>query len=164
MDSALEFARQALTGATSMASGAWEGFSLDLALKVAVAYLFVIWGSLVVWVARDVTNRSGNVLFQALCVLLPLALSPLGVFIYLLIRPQTTSFERYYEDGLAASRLPGDACPECGAAAKEEWLFCPACDFKLREKCASCGAMVETAWDFCPACGKSQETEGPLEK
>jgi len=151
-------------GVTAWAGEFWQGFSLNLALQFLVVYLFVVWGSLVVWVARDVTNRSSNILFQSLCVLLVLALSPLGIFIYLLIRPQRTVFEKYYENELGVPREPGDACPECGAGVREEWLFCPACDFKLREKCSGCKAMVETAWDFCPACGKKQEREEPKEE
>lgn len=140
----------------------WQGFSLDLALKFLVIYLFVVWGSLVVWVARDVTNRSTNVLFQALCVLLVLGLSPLGVFIYLLIRPQRTVFEKYYESELAVPREPGDACPECGAGIREEWQFCPACDYQLRGKCTGCKNIIELAWDFCPVCGKKREEKSPV--
>lgn len=145
-------------GVTAWTGEFWQGFSLNLALQFLVIYLFVVWGSLVVWVARDITNRSSNIVFQSLCVLLVLALSPLGIFIYLLIRPQRTAFEKFYENELAP-REPGDACPECGAGVREEWQFCPACDHKLREKCVGCKAMVETAWEFCPACGKKQAPE-----
>ena len=150
------FSQQAAVGMQAWAAGLWGNFSLDLALRLLVVYLFFIWGSLVVWVARDVTNRSSSLLFQALCVLLVLALSPLGVFIYLLIRPQRTAFEKFYESELAP-RQPGDACPGCGAGVRDEWKFCPSCDHVLREACGGCGALVETAWDFCPSCGKKRE-------
>lgn len=66
-------------------------------IRFAGIYLLVIWVSVVIWVIKDITNRSDNVLLQVLSVLTVLVFTPLGIFIYLLIRPQSTLFERLYE-------------------------------------------------------------------
>lgn len=71
--------------------------NLDLIVKIIIVYSFVVWFCIVVWVVKDITNRTSSVLFQIFSVLLVLGLTPLGIFIYLLIRPQKTIFERFFE-------------------------------------------------------------------
>lgn len=55
---------------------------------------------------------------------------------------------------------PGDVCPSCGAAVREEAAFCGSCGGPLREVtvpagevCSECGAAVEEDWRVCPNCG-----------
>lgn len=49
------------------------------------------------WVVRDVTNRTNSLTYQVISILLVLFLTPLGIFIYLLVRPQKTLFEQVFE-------------------------------------------------------------------
>lgn len=51
-----------------------------------------------VWVVRDVTNRTKSLIFQIISILLVLFFTPLGIFVYLLLRPQKTIFEQVFED------------------------------------------------------------------
>ncbi len=70
----------------------------DLIFRVVVIYFFIVWFCLVVWVVRDITNRTNSVIFQVFSILLVLFLTPLGIFIYLLLRPQKTLFEQVFEE------------------------------------------------------------------
>lgn len=75
-----------------------ETVTLEMILKFFVVYFFVIWISVIIWVVRDITNRSDSLILQILSVLIVFILSPLGVFVYLLIRPSHTLFEKYYDE------------------------------------------------------------------
>jgi hypothetical protein len=60
-------------------------------LMMSGAFLVVF---LVLFVTRDVILRSHSFLFQVFCILLAALLPVAGFFLYLLIRPSTTLFER----------------------------------------------------------------------
>ena len=76
----------------------WEFVNFEMALKFLILYLFVIWIAVVVWVIKDITNRSSNIFIQILCILLVVILPFLGIFLYLLIRPGNTLLEKHYSE------------------------------------------------------------------
>lgn len=69
----------------------------DILFRTVIVYFFVVWFCLVIWVVRDITNRTHSLTFQVLSILMVLLLTPLGIFIYLLLRPQKTLFEQMFE-------------------------------------------------------------------
>ena len=71
---------------------------LQLTALGAIAYLFVLWVALVVWVARDCVNRTRSIALQVLAILLVAVLNVFGLVLYLILRPQRTLLERYYEE------------------------------------------------------------------
>ena len=76
----------------------WEAVTFEFALKLGIIYFFIIWIALVVWVIKDISIRTNNLFFQIIAVLTILLLSPFGIFIYLLIRPRRTLYDKYYEE------------------------------------------------------------------
>ena len=58
----------------------------------------IIWIAILLWVIKDIANRTDNVLLQVISILIILFLTPFGIFVYLLIRPTKTIFEKYYEE------------------------------------------------------------------
>ncbi len=76
----------------------WDVITLEFVFKFLVVYFFIIWVALIVWVIKDISIRTNNLYFQVFCVLLIFVLTPLWVFIYLLIRPWKTLYERYYDE------------------------------------------------------------------
>lgn len=70
----------------------------DLLFRSVIIYFFVVWFCLVIWVVRDITNRTHSIVFQVFSILLVLFLTPLGIFVYLLLRPQKTLFEQVFEE------------------------------------------------------------------
>ena len=76
----------------------YESITFDTFIKFFVLYFFIIWISVLLWVMKDISNRTNNVLLQIVSVLIILILSPFWIFIYLLIRPSDTLFEKYYNE------------------------------------------------------------------
>lgn len=75
-----------------------EKIDINTLIQGIVLYMFIIWFCIVVWVAKDISNRTQSLLLQIFSILMVLFLTPLGIFIYLLIRPQKTLFEKIFEE------------------------------------------------------------------
>lgn len=127
---------------------------LDMAARIAGAYLVAIWLASVIWTVRDITDRTGNLIIQTFSVLLVVIFTPiLGLPLYLLIRPRTTLAEKYYEEAGLAEAEYVSACPNCEREVGEEFRFCPHCGHELLEECPDCGAPKDKDWKFCASCG-----------
>ncbi|AIF69019.1 hypothetical protein PAP_02995 [Palaeococcus pacificus DY20341] len=51
-------------------------------------------------------------------------------------------------------RIAQNKCYNCGFPIKDDYIICPNCGIKLKEKCENCGAMKPIHLDFCPYCGE----------
>ena len=71
----------------------WPGGSMEATLKlggfILGVYALVLWFSAVVWVYRDVRNRTSDPVSQLIAVLLVAVFNLPGLVVYLVIRPQT---------------------------------------------------------------------------
>ncbi|MDD3793391.1 MAG: hypothetical protein PHI37_01145 [Candidatus Gracilibacteria bacterium] len=76
----------------------WEAVTFEFALKLAILYFFITWIVLIIWVIKDISIRTNNIFYQIFSVLIILSLTPFGIFLYLLIRPRRTLYDRYYEE------------------------------------------------------------------
>ncbi len=70
----------------------------DYLIKGFLVYLALLWLALVIWVARDIVNRSNNLLVQVFYILLNLLFPVFGLILYLVLRPQRTLLEKYYDE------------------------------------------------------------------
>lgn len=155
-------------------SGLSSLVSIDLGIKLVLGYFFVIWGAFIVWVIKDITNRTSNILVQTISIFLILFFTPLfGLPIYLLIRPRSTLFEQYYEEEEVEELQEEDDlealyhCPECRHQVSRDFRFCPKCAFELTVACPSCQKAIHTDWALCPYCGEKDLTpkkEAPKKK
>jgi glucan phosphoethanolaminetransferase (alkaline phosphatase superfamily) len=73
-----------------------EIITLKNVIIFAVLYFFVIWIFILVWVVKDISNRTDNIYLQILSILIIILFTPFWIFLYLLIRPRKTLFEQYY--------------------------------------------------------------------
>lgn len=130
---------------------------MDLAIKAVVAYLIAVWAAFVIWVVRDITNRSESLIVQTFSILLVVAFTPVfGLPIYLLIRPRSTIFERYYEEvGLAENGAR--VCDRCEREVGDAYRYCPYCRNELLSACPECGELIERDWEHCAYCGTNVE-------
>ncbi|MDD4152061.1 MAG: zinc ribbon domain-containing protein [Candidatus Gracilibacteria bacterium] len=145
-------------------------------LKGLALYFFVFWIAIIIWVTKDIINRTNNILLQILSIFTVLFLTPLGVVIYLLIRPSKTILEKYYEQGnfepisedISLEDIEEDSCEEniiqnnlkcfsCGFAISSDFHFCPNCKIALKKECSSCHKELNAEWKICPYCGKEEE-------
>jgi RNA polymerase subunit RPABC4/transcription elongation factor Spt4 len=146
---------------TSFLAG-WPGGSLESTLKLGglllLAYALVLWLSAVVWVYRDVRNRTTDQASQLIAVLLVALFNLPGLVVYLVIRPQATLADAYERSLEAESilhelQLTANSCQTCSRPIEEDYNLCPYCRTILREPCRSCARLVRTSWQACPYCG-----------
>ena len=55
----------------------WNSVTLESMLKFTVVYFFVVWIALIIWVARDISERTPSRLYQILCILIMILFTPL---------------------------------------------------------------------------------------
>ena len=139
----------------------WPGGSLESALRlgaiILISYALVLWLSAVVWVYRDVRNRTADQVSQLVAVVLVAVFNVPGLIVYLVIRPQTTLADAY-ERSLEAEailhelQLTASSCQGCRRPIDDDFNICPFCRVVLREPCRTCGRQVRTSWAACPYC------------
>jgi len=126
---------------------------------VLLGYFALLWLSIIVWVTRDVLQRSSSIFLQAFSILLNIVAPFLGVLLYLIIRPGKTRMERYYEElerNVLENETPEgqNACAKCLTPADKDFNFCPNCGESLKKTCAKCRKTFPIIWNICPFCGK----------
>lgn len=66
-----------------------------------LAYIAFLWIAVILWVTKDITNRTSNIYFQIVSICIVIFLTPIfGLLIYLLLRPTRTLIEQDYEEML----------------------------------------------------------------
>lgn len=143
----------------------WENITFEMFLEFIVLYFFIIWVALIVWVVKDISNRTQSIVFQLISVLIILLLSPLWIVVYLIIRPSKTLLERYYEEidenlDMVEEVIEDKNCKEeeslhcfkCDYPISHDFTFCPNCNVKLKIECKSCWKTINSSWKNCPYC------------
>jgi len=142
----------------------YESPLLDLIIKGSLIYLAVLWFAVIIWVARDVINRSNSIFFQVLVILSNIVLPIFGLILYLIIRPSKTLLEKYYEEMeynfLHDHAVEDEKCPRCEEHISSEFLYCPACTEKIRNSCWNCKHVYHSQYLVCPYCGKKEKQRG----
>jgi len=150
----------------------WNSLTIEKIVVFLVAYFFIIWIALIVWVVKDISNRTNSILLSFFSVLIVIIFTPLGVFLYLLIRPSRTVFEKYYEEieenlsilssivekhGLMEESQNITHCPKCNYEVQTDFIVCPNCQEPLKHKCHKCHKEIREGWEICPYCGEKQK-------
>ncbi len=144
-----------------------ENVTLEFFLYALVIYFFVIWIALIIWVSRDISNRTYNWLYQIISILLVIVWTPLWVFLYLMIRPGKTLFEQEYEEEYDDEQeyiKEEFLCFSCHKKIEEKFRFCPHCAIELQKKCWNCWDEIQANWKNCPYCWTFQEEQKEQEE
>lgn len=148
----------------------FPGGSLESTLKliaiILVAYALVLWLSAIIWVYRDVRNRTTDQTSQLIAVLLVAVFNLPGLVVYLVIRPQATMADAYErsletEAVLHELQLTANSCQTCRRPIEEDFNVCPHCRTVLREACRSCGRPIRTSWTTCAYCATDRHVPRP---
>jgi hypothetical protein len=130
--------------------------ALEVAIACLTALLVAFWIGLVVWTFRDIRARTRDVFAWLLATLLVLVTGPIGLLLYLLLRPRETLAQSYdrqlEEEALLRDITDRRACPSCQAVTEPDWLICPHCRTELRRTCEQCGRPLDLNWHACPYC------------
>ena len=147
-----------------------SNLTIDAIIKFIVIYFFILWWAFIIWIVKDITNRTTNILLQVFSILIVIFLTPIfWLPIYLLMRPRRTIFEKYYEEdelndeAILENELDDTErlynCPKCSKEVQENFKFCPYCEYKLLKTCPKCQSEVKVEWKICPFCWQHQENK-----
>jgi RNA polymerase subunit RPABC4/transcription elongation factor Spt4 len=136
------------------------GVIVETITVILGAGLVAFWIGFVFWTFNDIRARTTDWLTIILATLLVLVTGPIGILLYLLLRPKFTLIELYdrqlEEEVLSRELELHPVCPSCHKPVEPDWLFCPYCHTQLKKQCVSCGKPLERDWDICPYCGAPQ--------
>ena len=132
-------------------SGTW------LAIRnLLVFFAIVFWLATVFWIYKDARRRLEDPWLIGVSVMLGVIVPFLGVFVYMLFRPEYLEDVREreleiraMEDRLSKRDLH---CPVCRSEVDASFLVCPICTTKLKQACSNCKQPLEALWQVCPHC------------
>ena len=127
---------------------------------VAGTWLLLLWLSIIVWVYRDIRDRTRDLGLQVLAVFVVMMFFPgfniPGLALYLMMRPRETLEEAYSRslEEEALLREIGDEglCPSCRRFVERSWRVCPFCQTQLKDICGDCEQLLSFNWVVCPYC------------
>jgi len=135
------------------------GIVLQVIVALSGAFLLAFWLSMVIWTFRDIRSRSRDIFAALLAALMVLLFGPIGLLLYLFLRPRETLSEAYdralEEEALLREIEERVVCPTCSQPLQPDWMLCPHCHTQLKKPCAECGRLLEMEWRLCPYCGSA---------
>lgn len=146
-------------------SSIFSMLTFETFLKFLIIYFFIVWIAIIIWVIKDIINRTNSILFQIFSILTVLLWTPLWIVVYLLIRPSKTLFEQYYEEASIEEDFDENKenkedkylCPFCQYQIQSDYKFCPNCRECLKKVCNFCQKELNPKWTICPYCWKDME-------
>jgi double zinc ribbon protein len=136
---------------------------VNTALNVLLLVIVVVWIALAFWTFTDARRRIDDPLLVGCATFTSCVFPFVGTIVYLIVRPPEYLDDvrlRELEMTAAEARLADldyRLCPHCDHEIKADFLRCPNCMRKLKERCYSCGKPIEENWRICPYC--EAETE-----
>lgn len=145
---------------------------LILAGLVGGVWLLLLWLSIIVWVYRDIRERTRDLGLQVLAVFVVIMFFPgfniPGLALYLMLRPHETLEEAYArsleEEALLRDIGDEGICPSCRRFVERAWKVCPFCRTELKDECARCGQLLSFNWIVCPYCGVERRIAAPAQE
>jgi hypothetical protein len=141
-----------------------ENNALQTAANVALLVIAVLYLALIFWTFADARRRIDDPLLVA-CATLASFFPFVGTIVYLIVRPPEFLDDvrlRELEMTAAEARLANldySLCPHCDYEVQSDYLRCPSCMRKLKERCYACSKPIDPAWRICPFC--EAETSAP---
>jgi len=134
-----------------------ESSGFSLAVNLLILFVVVLYFSLIYWTFQDARRRIADPVMVGLATFV--ACFPfVGPIIYLILRPPEfleDVRERDLELQTAEARLAQvqrGQCPYCDYRIERDFVRCPSCLRKLKERCVNCNRPLDQAWTICPYC------------
>ena len=134
-----------------------ESSGFSLAVSLLILFLVVLYLALIYWTYQDARRRIDDPVMVALSTFV--ALFPfVGPIIYMVLRPPEY-LEDVRERDLELANAEARAqqfhrllCPYCSYRIERDFVRCPSCLRKLKERCVNCSRPLDQAWTICPYC------------
>src|ERR1700729_2000825 len=139
-----------------------ESSGLNLVVDLLILFIVVLYLSLIYWTYADARRRIMDPMLVG-CATAASVFPFVGTIVYMILRPPEfleDVRERELETQAAEARLrqlDQMLCPYCDYRVENDFIRCPSCLRKLKERCVSCSRPLDQAWTICPYC----ETEVP---
>jgi hypothetical protein len=134
-----------------------ESSGLNLVIDLLILFVVVVYLSLIYWTYSDARRRIVDPMLVG-CATAASLFPFVGTIVYMILRPPEyleDVHERELEMQAAEARLDdlGQAlCPHCDYRIERDFIRCPSCLRKLKERCVSCSRPLDQAWTICPYC------------
>jgi hypothetical protein len=139
-----------------------ESSGLNLVVDLLILFVVVLYLALIYWTYADARRRINDPMLVG-CATVASLFPFVGTIVYMILRPPEyleDVRERELEMQAAEARLHDldhGLCPHCDYRIERDFIRCPSCLRKLKERCVSCSRPLDQAWTICPYC----ETEVP---
>ena len=134
-----------------------ESSGLNLAVDLLILFVVVLYFSLIYWTYADARRRILDPMLIG-CATAASLFPFVGTMIYVILRPPEyleDVHERELEMQAAEARLhqlDQMLCPHCDYRIERDFVRCPSCLRKLKERCVNCSRPLDRAWTICPYC------------
>jgi hypothetical protein len=139
-----------------------ESSGLNLAVDLLILFVVVLYLSLIYWTYADARRRIVDPMLIG-CATAASLFPFVGTIVYMVLRPPEyleDVHERELEMQAVEARLhqiDQSLCPYCDYRVEPDFVRCPSCLRKLKERCTNCSRPLDQAWTICPYC----ETDVP---
>jgi len=139
-----------------------ESSGLNLVVDLLILFVVVLYLSLIYWTYADARRRIVDPMLVG-CATAASLFPFVGTIVYMILRPPEyleDVRERELEMQAAEARLHDfdhSLCPHCDYRVERDFVRCPSCLRKLKDRCLNCQRPLDQAWTICPYC----ETEVP---
>jgi Double zinc ribbon len=134
-----------------------ESSGLNLAVDLIFLFIAVLYLSLIYWTYADARRRIEDPMLVG-CATAAAFFPFVGTIVYTILRPPEyleDVHERELETQAAEARLhqlDQALCPHCDYRIEADFVRCPSCLRKLKERCVNCNRPLDQAWTICPYC------------
>jgi hypothetical protein len=134
-----------------------ESSGLNLVIDLLILFVVVLYLSLIYWTYADARRRIVDPMLVG-CATAASLFPFVGTIVYIILRPPEyleDVHERELEMQAAEARLhdlDSGLCPHCDYRIERDFVRCPSCLRKLKERCQSCSRPLDQAWTICPYC------------
>jgi hypothetical protein len=134
-----------------------ESSGLSLAVDLVILFVAVVYLALIYWTYSDARRRIHDPMLVG-CATAASLFPFVGTIVYMILRPPEyleDVRERELEMQAAEARLhqlDQALCPHCDYRVERDFVRCPSCLRKLKERCANCSRPLDQAWTICPYC------------
>jgi hypothetical protein len=139
-----------------------ESSGLSLVVDLLILFVVVLYLALIYWTYADARRRINDPIL-VVCATVASLFPFVGTIVYMILRPPEyleDVRERELEVQAAEARLhefDHSLCPHCDYRIERDFIRCPSCLRKLKDRCVNCERPLDQAWTICPYC----ETEVP---